>query len=277
MQRRGGSATAGIVCLARDLAGVDPYAATVLSRLKGFGWARPLMAMRRLPDRLLSLGSGGLVSTIGGRTRFIDTHVMAALEGGATQLVLLGAGFDARPWRLADALGGRPVFLVDHPASAATRAYATATLPHRADVRVDVDFAQDDLAARLCAAGFDASQPAAVVWEGVSMYLPEAAVRHTLATLGRLLASGSQLSFDLWSPSQGLAAITESIGRVGLKWLGEPLDFACPVEAIPGLLRPAGFRATWVTSAADAAIAFGGAGLRGLTYVQAVRGASRTN
>lgn len=271
MRRANGSATAGIVCLARGLAGVDPYAETILNRMHRFAWARPLMAARRLPDWALALASGGLVGTIGGRTQVIDAHVTAALADGATQLVVLGAGFDARPWRMADALGDRPVFLVDHPASAAARAQVTATLPPRPDIRVDIDFAQDDLASSLRAAGFDSTRPAAVVWEGVSMYLPEAAVRHTLAQLGGLLAAGSHLSFDVWSRNRGFAAIAESVGRVGLELMGEPLDFACSMDAVPDLLAPAGLRLVSTTSAVDAARPFGGAGLRGLWFVHAVR------
>lgn len=271
MRRANGSATAGIVCLARGLAGVDPYAETLLNQMHALPWARPLMAARHLPDRLLALASGGLIGTIGGRTQVIDAHVHAALADGATQLVLLGAGFDARPWRLADALGDRPVYLVDHPASAAARAQVTAVLPSRADIRVDIDFAQDDLTSTLRAAGFDSTRPAAVVWEGVSMYLPEAAVRQTLRQLGALLAPGSHLSFDVWSRNRGFAAILESIGRVGLNWMGEPLDFACAVDDLPELLGPAGLHLESTTSAVDAARAFGGAGLRGLWYVHAVR------
>lgn len=34
------------------------------------------------------------------RTLFFDRHLLAALEGGARQVVLLGAGMDSRAWRL---------------------------------------------------------------------------------------------------------------------------------------------------------------------------------
>src|SRR5579872_4147356 len=36
------------------------------------------------------------------RTRFIDDHLQAAIQNGATQLVILGAGFDTRPYRFRD-------------------------------------------------------------------------------------------------------------------------------------------------------------------------------
>ena len=34
------------------------------------------------------------------RTLFFDRHLLAALKGGARQVVLLGAGMDSRAWRL---------------------------------------------------------------------------------------------------------------------------------------------------------------------------------
>jgi methyltransferase (TIGR00027 family) len=50
------------------------------------------------------------------RTRFIDDEVRAALRAGARQLVLLGAGFDARGIRLAEATtAGVATFEVDTP------------------------------------------------------------------------------------------------------------------------------------------------------------------
>src|SRR3954454_2501277 len=53
------------------------------------------------------------------RTVLIDRALAEAVERDpAVQVVLLGAGLDARPWRL-DALTGIAVFSVDHPASQA--------------------------------------------------------------------------------------------------------------------------------------------------------------
>ena len=41
------------------------------------------------------------------RTRFIDEHLLRALEQGATQVVILGAGFDTRGYRFQDQLRGK--------------------------------------------------------------------------------------------------------------------------------------------------------------------------
>lgn len=264
MNRTDGSFTARVVCLARGLAGVDPYAGALLG-----GWGRRLLAMPRPPGRLLGPLSGGLVGTVGGRTRYFDITVLEGIGAGAEQIVLLGAGFDARPWRLAPVLGDRRVFLVDHPATARARAHASVALPDRTDVRVDVDFAHEAFDDRLLAAGFDPRRPAVVVWEGVSMYLPEAAVHDTLRRLGAILAPDSRLVFDLWCPTRGPSALIGAVGEVGLRWLGEPLDFRCGVDEIPALLAQGGFTLRDTTTAIEAAKPFGGAGLPGLRFVSA--------
>ena len=78
------------------------------------------------------------------RHRFIDDHLAAALDAGAEQVVLLGAGYDTRAYRFADQLAGRPVFEVDlapiSRAKAATIAKHADTFPDANVVRVEIDF-----------------------------------------------------------------------------------------------------------------------------------------
>src|SRR3954462_7491502 len=50
------------------------------------------------------------------RTVAIDTAVRDAISRGARQLVILGAGYDGRAWRMKE-LAGVKVFEVDHPAT----------------------------------------------------------------------------------------------------------------------------------------------------------------
>src|SRR5262249_12673282 len=117
------------------------------------------------------------------RTRFIDDAVKDGLRSGAGQLLLLGAGFDSRPYRLAE-VDGVAVFEVDHPA---TQAAERARLAHTHDNPaervqfVPVDFERTDLDAALRSARYAADVPAVVVWEGVVSYLSSAAVDHNFA------------------------------------------------------------------------------------------------
>ena len=87
---------------------------------------------------------------------------------------MLGAGLDARAWRLAL---GVPFFEVDHPDTQRRKAQRAPT--EGAPRYVAVDFATTRVADALEAAGHDATVPTAWVWEGVTMYLPDVAVRDT--------------------------------------------------------------------------------------------------
>ena len=113
------------------------------------------------------------------RTRLIDDLVEAALAAGARQVLLLGAGYDSRAYRL-PGIARVPVFEADHPATQAVkrRLLRGAVRPERRrHVRfVPVDLLVEDLGDALLAAGFGALEPTVVVWEGVTNYLTEAAV-----------------------------------------------------------------------------------------------------
>ena len=110
------------------------------------------------------------------RTRLIDDWIEESI-GQAEQVVLLGAGFDTRAWRLA-ALDSVKVFEVDHPATAKVkraRLQAAGADLNRV-IFVAVDFEIDDFEQRLRDAGFDSARRTIVVWEGVSQYLTGDAV-----------------------------------------------------------------------------------------------------
>jgi methyltransferase (TIGR00027 family) len=118
----------------------------------------------------------GARSSIIARTRLIDEWLCAAIGARVKQVVLLGAGYDSRAWRL-PALAHARVFEVDHPATSAEKqrrlAGSGADFSHMRFVSVDFD--RQMPAERLVQAGFDPSQRAIVIWDGVTNYLrPEA-------------------------------------------------------------------------------------------------------
>lgn len=121
-------------------------AAVCAARLPGLGAGIAWIADRRLP--------GARTSGIA-RTRLIDDAVEQAVRDGVGQVVILGAGFDCRAYRL-PALCAALVFEVDHPATHAVKLArlrgALAAVP--AHVRfVAMDFNTQPLADTLRAAG----------------------------------------------------------------------------------------------------------------------------
>src|SRR5437867_6912932 len=133
------------------------------------------------------------------RTRFIDDELKRALENGATQVVILGAGFDTRAYRFADVLQDKKVFEVDYRSTQQLkkRRLEVAAIPIPPEVRfVEIDFKKDTLRGVLAAAGYQPTAKTFFIWEGVSMYLSEQAVREMLRTIATYSPPGSGLVMD---------------------------------------------------------------------------------
>lgn len=220
----------------------DPWAERFLrpalrAALAGY---RASSVARRADDLL------GLTPFVATRHRYIDDRLTEALAGDIGQVVVLGAGYDSRAYRFADALGRRPVFELDHPATQARKERILRRLARElplpsVDVRrVPIDFERDTLEKRLVSAGFDRSVATFFVWEGVSMYLTRDAVNHTLASLARLAPAGSAIAFDAWFllDDPGLRATWHRLSANLLHLLGEPVTFSLhPDDAGPFLAR----------------------------------------
>ncbi|MAT24228.1 MAG: hypothetical protein CMN29_04545 [Sandaracinus sp.] len=182
---------------------------------------------------------------VAARSAWLDRAVARATEA---QVVILGAGFDTRAARLARS--GRRFFEVDAPASAAEKRRRLAALegyPADAATQVECDFEQDDFVERLAAAGFDRGAPACVIWEGVSYYLPEAAVRATLRRVAEGLHPESRVHFDFVGTRfvRGQTEAAEDAAMRGLVAdLGEPMVWGVN-DPLP-LLYDVGFRRVFV-------------------------------
>lgn len=164
------------------------------------GVQRVVRLARWRPMRNLLIGvtektAHGIWASMLCRKRYIDDTIVASL-GAIDALVNLGAGFDTRAYRL-PGLAALPVFEADTPENiAAKRERLEAHLGQvPATVRlVPINFEQQGLAAALAGHGYRAEQKTFFVWEAVTQYLSEAAVRSTFEFLARA-AGGSRLVF----------------------------------------------------------------------------------
>lgn len=176
--------------------------------------------------------------TMGVRTVAIDDAVR---EVTSPQLVVLGAGLDARAWRMLE-LRDVVVFEVDHPDSQRDkRARVPGESGASRDIRfVAVDFERDSLDAALDAAGHDPSQPTTWIWEGVVMYLRPADVEATLEVISRRSANKSRIVIAYHAP----ALILHLFGPF-LRHLGEPLRSSFTAREMRDLLGRHGFTVAW--------------------------------
>jgi methyltransferase (TIGR00027 family) len=146
------------------------------------------------------------------RTRFIDARMLAAVQEGATQVVMLGAGFDTRAYRFKEELKNARVFEVDAPVTQElkiSRVRKAIGEPPENLTYVPVDFLHDDLDAALGAAGYRREEKTFFNWEGVTMYLRADAARHTLHWIAHNSPPGSAIVFDYTYDTviQGIANI----------------------------------------------------------------------
>jgi methyltransferase (TIGR00027 family) len=220
----------------------------------------PLRAVERAPvllpaARMLSVG---LLDHVSLRTAAIDEALRMALAAGARQLVILGAGLDARAYRLPE-LAGVSVFEVDHPA---TQAAKRERLAEAGDggarvVFVGVDFERDALAERLASAGHDAAIATAWIWEGVTPYLDRVAIEATLGVLASRSAPSSTLLVTYLTPElAAVPVLPKPLVRAVFSALGEPIKATFEPYEIEALLAAHGFLVYADTSSDDWAVRY---------------------
>ncbi|MBI3205017.1 MAG: SAM-dependent methyltransferase [Myxococcales bacterium] len=179
----------------------------------------------RLAHRLIGSATRGLSYGVPLRTAAIDQAVVRAVDSGIRQLVVLGAGLDARAWRM-PALSPVTVFELDHPDTQGFKRDGIGELrPLAKEVRFcSIDFERQTLPEVLAQHDFDPQAPSVWVWEGVTMYLTAEAIEATLDAVAELSAASSCLCMT-YLPREYASPWLRTVGEVGAMWIGEALRF----------------------------------------------------
>lgn len=196
------------------------------------------------------------------RCKFIDEVTLSEADAGLDELVLLGAGLDSRPYRLANRLRGLRVFEVDHPASQATKRSRLRRLSVEQSSNVSfvpLDFTRDDLPGEMARAGHDERAATLFIWSGVSPYLPEEAVRATLSWVGAHTSPRTSIVFDAaWASA--LRSDTDLYGARELARavasVGEPLRWGIPDGEVAETLERFGLHTEDIIGDDDAMVAY---------------------
>lgn len=170
------------------------------------------------------------------RTTAIDTAVREAIAVGASQLVILGAGYDGRAWRMPELAGVR-IFEIDHPATQGDKRTHLAELPAAVGTVefVSIDFERESLNTVLDSAGHDRLSPTCWIWEGVVMYLTRDAMQHALTGIAARSAAGSTLIVNYHTVHRRF------IARLIFRLIGEPQISAWTPGEMAADLRLVGF------------------------------------
>jgi len=207
---------------------------------------RPVRAAVEAPSLYDAIGGPGPRASAVARTRLID-ELIADASADVSQIVILGAGFDTRAYRLAE-LAGRVVFEVDRAPTQALKRSAlarSAADPVASVVFVPVDLERDELRRALADAGHDADLPSLFLWEGVSQYLSAAAVDATLAGIRGSAMEQGTLVFT-YVDSHALDGVSAAFPEAA-RWLrgvskrGEPWIFGLDPARVGEYLSERGF------------------------------------
>ena len=206
MKQKQASRTAEYMALFRALETFRPPAARLFNDPFALEFLRPLLRtvakMSRYPvlnfliPQLIDQHWPGARSSGIARTRFIDDALVKALQDRIKQIVILGAGFDCRAYRIPGIEKAR-VYEVDHPSTLTAKRerlqHVLKELPQHV-VFAEIDFNKQQIGDVLADSGFDIANRTFFIWEGVTNYLSDQTVSTTLKFISTTAAK-SQLIF----------------------------------------------------------------------------------
>ncbi len=133
------------------------------------------------------------------RTKHIDVVLAQAIKDEIEQFVILGAGYDTRPYRFCEQLAGVSIFEVDLPGTQRRKKEQLnklyGSLPEYVSY-IPIDFNSQSIESVLIDNDYDPNKKTFFIWEGVSFYLPEDSVNNVLGFVKKHSPSGSSIVFD---------------------------------------------------------------------------------
>lgn len=179
------------------------------------------------------------------RARYIDDYSCQSLNEGFEQVVLLGAGYDSRYFRLKEFQSVK-IFELDLSSTQTIKKTLTRRLLGKLPdnvVYVSLDFSKDSLTDKLKSAGFQKHIKTLFIWEAVTLFLNQDILEQTLGELAEL-GSANRLVFD-FIPPELIDDQTDYKGNRKLLELcaavKEPLTFGCQPEKMKGILHRLGY------------------------------------
>lgn len=172
----------------KDRLFLDPYAIHFVdSKLRLAVRLSQYSVFSRYINHTINKKIPGALSSGTARTKYIDELLKTAVSNGVQQVIILGAGFDTRAVRL-DFLKSIPVIEIDHPNTSNFKAEIYKKRIGRIPENVtflQIDFNKQNLDQLAAENNLDFSKPTAVIWEGVTNYLTEEAVKSTFSFISK--------------------------------------------------------------------------------------------
>jgi methyltransferase (TIGR00027 family) len=180
------------------------------------------------------------------RKAFCERQVRDGIGAGATQILILGAGYDTMGWRLAPEFSGVNFFEIDHPATARLKAKGIDAMGQRDNLcLIAEDLSKRKLADVLKTnESWDHSARTVIVAEGLVMYLPPEAVQDLFCQCAVIAGGGSRIAFT-YIPT-GADGRPDAGRWTGLmlwlqKVIGEPWNWSIRPEKLGPFLEKSGW------------------------------------
>jgi methyltransferase (TIGR00027 family) len=160
------------------------------------------------------------------RTRWFDDMLQRAMDEGAVQVVVLGAGCCCRAERFKRP--GVTFYEVDTQGVLSFKADRLASAGHTySAVAVVRDYTAPGLFDALVASGLDRHRKTFVIWEGNTYYMPESEVRVGMSALARAFRDVT-MAVDYYgheiiegrSRTLGMRNAMEALTKFGIPWTG---------------------------------------------------------
>lgn len=182
-----------------------------------------------------------------GRTRFIDDYTKQCIDNGIQQMVILGAGYDSRAYRIEGIKEKVKVFEIDHPATQSDKKAKLinlfGALPSHVTY-VSIDFDRETFERKLLASGYNKTLKTLFIWEGVTYFLSDGAIDGTLAFVRDQSGNGSSIIFDYIFKSVidgTYDSVEAKREKEILAGIGEPFTFGIEEGTIEQFLSNRGF------------------------------------
>lgn len=188
----------------------------------------------------------GQFEAFGHRKAFCEHQVKDGIGDGATQVLVLGAGYDTMAWRLAPEFPEVNFFEIDHPATARLKAKGVDAMGPRDNLHlIAEDLGKRSLTDVLGTNSvWGKGARTAIIAEGLLMYLHPEAVRDLFCQSARIVGAGSRIVFT-YIPSG--SDDRPDVGRWTwlISWLqmvaGEPWTWSIRPDDLDRFLRETGW------------------------------------
>jgi methyltransferase (TIGR00027 family) len=176
------------------------------------------------------------------RSRYAEDCLETAVSGGATQYVILGAGFDTFAVRQPSWARSLRIIEVDHPATQLVKrsrlAGAGLEMPHNVEF-VTIDFERESLLDGLVRHGLSPEGITFFSCLGVTMYLQEKTIDDMFESIATFPGGSGIVLTHAPPPRDSSAPVSPLAVRAAN--VGEPWVTYLDVEALTAKLRRAGF------------------------------------